>query len=151
MIIMEITMTKGVSLTLLLLIIAGACGYGCVSTLPMAERLTGWQGLDVNQLLLEWGPPTTTQVLPNGNTMHEWQVERLESWCNARETVITRPEQAPLQCSDVERTCAEELAQCSVRFVVDPAGQIVETASSGSLCNSSIDGIGGAPANTSAP
>ena len=56
---------------------------GCVVllTLACAERapaettgniMARWVGRDVNRLLTAWGPPTSTFVMPNGNTMYTW-------------------------------------------------------------------------------
>ena len=38
-----------------------------------------WMGQDVNNLIREWGAPTKTFNMPNGNTMYEWSRHSTET------------------------------------------------------------------------
>ena len=38
--------------------------------------MASWLGHDANQLIDKWGPPRSTFVMPNGNTMYTWAWSR---------------------------------------------------------------------------
>ncbi|MDF0605062.1 hypothetical protein HZU77_005260 [Neisseriaceae bacterium TC5R-5] len=37
-----------------------------------AQKVSSWQGRDVNELLSSWGVPSQTLQMPNGNTLHTY-------------------------------------------------------------------------------
>ena len=38
--------------------------------LEVEQALTSWHGADVNKLILQFGPPTSTYVMPNGDVIY---------------------------------------------------------------------------------
>lgn len=38
----------------------------------MEKAMASWEGADINKLLGQWGPPSSTFVLPNGNTTYTY-------------------------------------------------------------------------------
>ncbi|QEL54263.1 hypothetical protein [Chromobacterium paludis] len=43
-----------------------------------AQKVYRWQGRDVNELLAEWGPPSKSMKMPNGNMLYSYVKESTE-------------------------------------------------------------------------
>ncbi len=46
---------------------------GCATSAKYQAILTSWVDRDINELITEWGYPTRSMVLPNGNTVYIYE------------------------------------------------------------------------------
>ncbi|VEB41099.1 Uncharacterised protein [Chromobacterium violaceum] len=67
---------KKLCLPLLALSLAGCAMFP--SQEGYAQKVFRWQGRDVNELLAQWGPPTKTMQMPNGNSLYTYVKESTE-------------------------------------------------------------------------
>jgi hypothetical protein len=112
-------------LTSLLLMVTA----GCATTARYEEKLDGWVGLDVNQLIASWGPPTSSLSTPSSRTLLAWST--------------TRASTGPLPSKSLRN---EELAVaaahrrptrtfwCTTTFAVDGSGKILTWQRQGNGC-----------------
>lgn len=46
--------------------------FGCTTTESLKERMDTWLEQDINQAMTQWGPPSRTYTMPNGNKQYTW-------------------------------------------------------------------------------
>jgi hypothetical protein len=44
----------------------------CASTANYEAKLNTWRGVDINNLINSWGPPSNEYTMPNGDIMYTW-------------------------------------------------------------------------------
>ncbi|AOZ51785.1 hypothetical protein LQR31_18845 [Chromobacterium vaccinii] len=69
-------MMKKLCLPLLALSLAGCAMFPTQQ--GYAQKVYRWQGRDVNELLAQWGAPTKTMQMPNGNSLYTYVKESTE-------------------------------------------------------------------------
>ncbi|OWY39485.1 hypothetical protein CEK28_08410 [Xenophilus sp. AP218F] len=47
---------------------------GCATQQGYAQKVYGWQGRDVNEMLAQWGAPSSQITMPNGNQLYTYRV-----------------------------------------------------------------------------
>lgn len=47
-------------------------GLGCATTGGFKRQMDTWLGGDVNHAMTQWGPPSSSFSMPNGNSQYTW-------------------------------------------------------------------------------
>ncbi|UJB30152.1 hypothetical protein [Chromobacterium sp. Beijing] len=59
--------------TLALSLLAASLLTGCATQAGYAQKVYGWHGRDVNEMLAQWGAPTSQLTMPNGNQLYTYR------------------------------------------------------------------------------
>jgi hypothetical protein len=59
-------------LILVPIFLAAVFSGACATTGKYEEKLQSWVGQDINGLIMQWGAPSQTMTLPNGNKLYEF-------------------------------------------------------------------------------
>ena len=54
-------------------LLAASLLTGCATQAGYAQKVYGWQGRDVNEMLAQWGAPTSQLTMPNGNQLYTYR------------------------------------------------------------------------------
>ena len=57
---------------IVILLSASLFSASCISSKNYANRVSTWEGSNVNNLITSWGPPADVYTMPNGNKMYTW-------------------------------------------------------------------------------
>ena len=52
--------------------VVGCLLVGCATAGAFKRNMNTWLGVDVNQLMTQWGPPSGQFTMPNANTQYSW-------------------------------------------------------------------------------
>ena len=63
---------KAIVKNIALLLFTALFASSCISKKNYANRMSTWEGHNVNTLITSWGPPADVYTMPNGNIMYTW-------------------------------------------------------------------------------
>ncbi|OWY39204.1 hypothetical protein CEK28_10060 [Xenophilus sp. AP218F] len=109
-----------------------------------AQKAYRWQGRDVNELLAQWGAPSKTMKMPNGNTLYTYVKESTEQQPLQQNRVFEPGAKVTVVDSNGQSRVVETPGRwvsmgvsgggsihriCTTNFVVEKGSQLVLTVS----------------------
>ncbi len=89
---------------------------GCATEGKFRDQMKSWEGSDVNKLIEQWGPPTNTFKMPNGNTVYTYHLSNGS------------------QASCAYGICNAAEVFCEANFTTDSSNKIVNWRYQGNNC-----------------
>jgi hypothetical protein len=96
----------------------------CATSGKFKQQMDGWVGGDINQAIMQFGPPSTTYKLPNGALMY--------SWLRVGKTRVVSNYNAYVNLT----TTQARTDWCQISFTADTIGHIQAWQANGPSCKS---------------
>ena len=105
--------------------------YSTPSQDGYSQICASWEGGSVNNLLRQWGPPSQTTPMPNGNTIYTWT----SGSSYVTDTNMTTTYNQYTNTYETRQTGGDVVESwCSTSFEVDDEGTIVYWQAKGNAC-----------------